>query len=84
MKIIGRVIDIFIPDEYQNNGLLDIMDRTNIGFKIMTDDGIEEIVLKQDEINTKIMKDDIVVIIRQEISGKEFIDIEPFGGDYDE
>ena len=39
-KTIGKVIEVYIPEQYQNGGLLDVMDRTNIGFKIKTQDGI--------------------------------------------
>ena len=34
-KTIGKVIDIYIPEQYKNNALLDIMDRNNITFKIL-------------------------------------------------
>ena len=40
IKTIGKVIDISIPEQYKNGGLLDIMDRTNIHFKVMTDSGL--------------------------------------------
>ncbi len=33
-KIIGKVIEIFIPEEYKDGILLDVMDRNNIGFRI--------------------------------------------------
>lgn len=33
IKTIGRVIEVFIPEQYKNGNLLDVMDRTNIGFK---------------------------------------------------
>lgn len=80
-KRIGKVIEVFIPEQYKNNILLDIMDRTNIGFKVMTDKGIEVIELEQNEINSRIMKDDEVMLIEQTISGVNFIDIELLNGD---
>jgi len=28
-KTIGKVVDIYIPEQYKNNNLLDVMDKTN-------------------------------------------------------
>ena len=81
IKTVGKVIEVFIPEEYKNGNLLDIMDRNNIGFKVITDNGIKEVTQKQDEFNTQIMKDDIVLITEQTISGKYFIDIELYEGE---
>ncbi len=79
---VGKVIEIFIPEQYQNNSLLDIMDRTNIGFKIQFNNNeIREIILPQDELNTQIMKDDFVTIMEQTISGQTFIDINLYEDD---
>lgn len=80
-KITGKVIEISIPNQYKNGNLLDVMDRTNITFKVMTDNGIREIEVEQNEENSTIMKNDLVEIIKQTISGKEFIDIRLYGGD---
>ena len=41
---LGKVIEVFIPQEYKDNKLIDVMDIKNIGFKVMTDNGIEEII----------------------------------------
>lgn len=82
-KLIGRVTQVFIPDEYVNNNLVDIMDRTKIGFKVMTDNGLLEVILEQNIDNAKIMKDDLVIITYQEISGRQFIDIELCGEEYE-
>ena len=73
---LGKVIEVFIPQEYKNNKLIDVMDIKNIGFKVMTDNGIEEIIQEQNEFNSNIMKNDIVLITEQTISNKKFIDIE--------
>ena len=81
IKIIGKVIEVFIPQQYRNDILLDVMDRTNIGFKVMTNNGIREIIVESNEFNAKIMKNDIVIIIEQTISGKNFIDIEQYEGE---
>ena len=80
-KITGKVIEISIPNQYKNGNLLDVMDRTNITFKVMIDNGIREIEVEQNEENSTIMKNDLVEIIKQTISGKEFIDIRLYGGD---
>lgn len=74
--MVGRVLEVFIPEQYRNGELLDIMARTNIGFKVLCDGELEEIILEQDEFNTKIMKDDLVKITKQTIDGKNFTDIE--------
>ena len=83
-QTIGKVVEVFIPKQYKNSNLLDIMDRTSIGFKVETDNGIKEIVTEADEFNARIMKDDIVMITEQNISGKDFIDIELYEGDIDD
>lgn len=80
-KLIGKIIEIYIPEQYKNNNLLDVMDRTNIGFKIMTENGIRDIIVESNEINAGIMKNDWVTIIEQKISGKDFVDIELYEGD---
>lgn len=83
-KIIGKVIEVYVPEQYKNGRLLDIMDRTNIGFKIMIENGIRNVVLEEDEFNAKIMKNDLVIISDQNISGKHFTDIELYEGDGNE
>lgn len=80
-RITGKVIKVFIPNEYKNGNLLDVMDRTNIGFKVETSEGIKEIITEQNELNAKILKNDLVAILEQTISGKDFIDIELYEGD---
>lgn len=80
-KTIGKVIDIYIPEQYKNGNLLDVMDRTNICFKVMTDVGIKEIILKQNNFNAGIMKNDLVIITEQTITNKDFVDIELYGGE---
>ncbi len=80
-KTIGKVIDIYIPEQYKNNALLDIMDRNNITFKILTNNGLKEITAQQNDENANIMKNDLVEIIEQTISGKEFVDIRLYDGD---
>ena len=80
-KITGKVIEVFIPNEYKNGNLLDVMDRTNIGFKVETSEGIKEIITEQNELNAKILNNDLVAILEQTISGKDFVDIELYKGD---
>ena len=76
IKTIGKVIEVFVPEQYKNGNLLDVMDRTNIGFKVMTDNGIREFIVEDNEFNARIMKNNLVTIIEQTISGKNFIDVE--------
>lgn len=80
-KTIGTVMEIFIPKEYKNGILLDVMDRTKLGFKIKTKEGIREIIVEANEINSSILKNDPVMIIEQNVSNKEFIDIEACEGE---
>ena len=48
---------------------------------ISADDTIKEIIQEQNEFNAKIMKNDLVAIIKQTISDKDFVDIELYEGD---
>ena len=80
-ETIGTVIEVYIPKQYKNSNLLDVMDRTNIGFKVKVDNEIRNIELEANEFNAKIMKDDKVLIIDQEVSGKHFTDIKLYDGD---
>ncbi len=81
VKTIGKIMEVVIPSEYQNQSLVDVMDRTKILFKIMTDKGLKDFVLEANEVNAKIMKNDMVLITEQDISGKHFVDIEIYEGD---
>ena len=80
-RFFGKVVEVFIPEQYRNGGLLDVMDRTLIGFRVETDEGIKEVVQEQDEFNAEIMKDDMVMITEQVVDGNYFIDIELVDGD---
>ena len=80
-KVYGIVKEVYIPEQYKNGNLLDIMDRNVIGFKVLIDDEIQDFQFEQDEFNVQIMKNDDVLIIKQIIDGKEYIDIE--GVDYE-
>ena len=80
-KLYGIVKKVYIPEEYKNGQLLDIMDRNVIGFKVLIDDDIQSFEFEQDEFNVEIMKDDEVVITKQVIDGIEYTDIE--GVDYE-
>ena len=74
---VGRVIEVFIPEE-------DNLDDMNIGFKVLVDDDVIEIIEEQNEFNINILKNDLVMITKQVISNKEFIDIELYDGDLNE
>ena len=80
-KLYGIVKEVYIPEQYKNGNLLDVMDRNVIGFKVLIDDEILDFQFEQDEFNVQIMKNDEVLIIKQVIDGKEYIDIE--GVDYE-
>ena len=41
---LGKVIEVFIPQEYKDNKLIDIMDVKNIGFRVKTEDGMQEVI----------------------------------------
>ena len=82
-RMVGKIIEVYIPEQYRNGNLLDVMDRTNIGFKVKADDEILVIEEEQDDINCSLLKGDTVLITKQVISGKEFIDIEYLGEDYE-
>lgn len=75
-KLIGKVIEVFIPKDK-----LDIMNSKNIGFKILINNEIIEIIQEQDTNNSHIYKNDLVIITKQVISGKVFYDIEMYDGD---
>ena len=75
-KLYGIVKEVYIPLQYKNDNLIDVMDRNVIGFKVLIDDNIESFEFEQDEYNASIMKDDEVVITKQVVEGKEYIDIE--------
>ena len=80
-KVYGIVKEVYIPEQYKNGNLLDVMDRSVIGFKVLIDDEVQDFQFEQDEFNVQIMKNDEVLIIKQFIDGKEYIDIE--GVDYE-
>ena len=80
-KKIGKVFEVFIPEEYIGDRLMDVMDSNKIGFKVMLEDETLEIIEEQNEYNVKIMKNDLVVITKQNISNTDFIDIELYDGD---
>lgn len=75
-KFTGKVIEVFIPKEK-----LDIMNSKNIGFKILINNEIIEIIQEQDINNSHIYKNDLVTITKQIISGKVFYDIEMYDGE---
>ncbi len=83
-NITGKVVEVYIPNQYKNGNLLDIMDRTNIGFKVMTDRGLREVEVDQNEENAKIMKNDMVEIIEKTVSSKDIYDIRLCGGEDNE
>ena len=65
-KLSGRVVEVFIPDNMNQE----------VGFRVETNEGIKEIIEEQDEYNAKILREDTVIVTEQIIDGKYFIDIE--------
>ena len=65
-KLSGRVVEVFSPDNMNQE----------VGFRVETDEGIKEIIEEQDEYNAKILREDNVIVTEQIIDGKYFIDIE--------
>ncbi len=65
-KLSGRVVEVFIPDNMNQE----------VGFRVETNEGIKEIIEEQDEYNAKILREDNVIVTEQIINGKYFIDIE--------
>lgn len=72
----GIVTEVFMPNEYREELLLDTLDNNVIGFKVNTSNGERVIIEEIDEFNSQIMKDDLVLITEQTIDGHYFIDIE--------
>lgn len=75
-KFVGKVIEVFIP-----KNKLNVMNSKNIGFKILINDEIIEIIQEQDINNSHIYKNDLVTITKQIISDKVFYNIEMYDGD---
>lgn len=67
---VGKIIEVFIPlnDIYSDK----------IGFKILINDRVIEVIQEQDELNANIFKDDLVMI---NIDDKNNIIIEKYYGD---
>lgn len=61
MKV-GKVIEVYIPNEYKEGKLIDIMERTQIGFKVLVNGEIIDITTHQNEITSNIYKNDKVII----------------------
>ncbi len=75
---IGRVVQVFISNE---DKLVDVMNAKEIGFKVKLEDKEITIIEEINELNAMIHKDDLVLVTTNNISGKEFIDIELYDGD---
>ena len=75
---IGKVIEVFVPT---NDDSLDVMTSDKIGFKVQLDNEEVIIIQEQNEFNVEIFKNDLVIITKQNISGKDFVNIELDEGD---
>ncbi len=72
MEKLGKVLEVYIPGE-------DVMNSKLIGFKVQTEDEIITIEEEQDEFNANIYKEDIVLVNKALINGKEILSIELVG-----
>ena len=68
-NIIGKVIEVFIPNNNINS--------KEIGFKILINNKLIDIIEEQDEYNSNIYKNDLVIITKTDNS----YDLEKFNGD---
>lgn len=73
MKRIGKVVEVFIPNEND----IDIMYSKKIGFKVNINNEIIEIIKNINEKYANIYKDDFVQLIEEDNN----LDIELYGGD---
>lgn len=78
--MIGMVVEVFIPEEYKDNQLVDVMNSDKIGFKVKLNEDIVTIILEQDERNAEIFREDLVRLIMDDETGK-FINIELYDGE---
>lgn len=72
-KVEGKVVKVFIPEEYINGQKIDVMLSDKIGFEVLIDNEVKEIILEQTEDNCNIFKNDMVYVIREK---DELLDIE--------
>lgn len=75
----GKVIEVFIPKEDN----IDILKSTKIGFKVITNEGVKEIIEEQDNYNVNILREDMVILREQIIDNHNFIDIEKLEEEYE-
>lgn len=77
IKLEGIVEEVYIPKCNDK----DIMHSTAIGFKIRTNEGLIIHEEEQNIENVKILREDKVIVKKQIIDNREFIDIEKIEGD---
>ena len=73
-KVLGKVVEVFIPDK-------DVMNSEKIGFKVLVDKEVIEIVQEQNEINSYILREDEVLITKEIKDNEKYIDIELYDGE---
>lgn len=77
-EIEGIVEEVYIPLA----GKLDSMFSNKIGFKVRTEHEIIQLEEDQNDYNAEILKGDKVIIRKQIISNKLFVDIEKLDGEW--
>lgn len=75
-KAIGKVLEVFIPEEYVNNQKIDVMDSSKIGFRILLHDREIRVVCDMDEDTGSILKNDQVMVTYQVVDNLEFVSVE--------
>ena len=53
----GKVMKVFIPKQYKNDILLDVMNRTNVGFEILVNGKIKEYIVEANNKNVSFFLD---------------------------
>lgn len=74
-ELVGKVLEVYIPSLNSDGKITDVLINDMIGFKVLVNNEEINLEVVQNDENVEIMKDDDVIIIKQVISGKEFIDI---------
>ena len=69
--MIGRVIEIYIPEEYNNGRKISYLDSNKIGFKVEINNQVKNIIVRQNDDNSLIHVGDLVNIKMINIENKD-------------
>ena len=70
-KMIGRVIEIYIPEDYNNGRKISYLDSNKVGFKVEINHQIKDFIVRQNNDNSLIHVDDLVKIEMVNIENKD-------------